>query len=346
MPLANAGAAAAATGTHRSSTNTTTKLARGKPDAEAIAEKKAERKRAEEQERNRRISSLAPNSIFADDLPSAAKPAATPGLAKKQKDEQKFEEYQRDPNALELVLNPRPKARLAWQRRMVIRSIQKRGRLTKTEKLAKTERSHVVKSGFWKTSIKKLAPLARQIAGKTIDEAILQMRFSKKKAAQEIRAHLIQARNEAIVVRGMGVSAVPAALPLPKYPPPADSDPSASRAEVMTSDPSTLPVALETHNPTLSLKRTQTTPETQIYIDQAWVNRGAYSKSLSGRARGRMDVLRHPTTGLSVLLKEERTRMREKQEKEDTDKRKRLGKQLWTQLPDRKVYAQRPYYTW
>ena len=36
------------------------------------------------------------------------------------------------------------------------------------------------------------------------------MRFSVKKAARDVREHLITARNEAIVVRGMGLGSVAA----------------------------------------------------------------------------------------------------------------------------------------
>jgi ribosomal protein L22 len=93
------------------------------------------------------------------------------------------------------VLDPRPSVREGWQRRMIIRSIRRRGRLTRTETLLRTERSSLSKSHFFKTSVKKLMMLARQIAGKDLDEAMLQMRFSKKKAAREVLAHLKHAKN-------------------------------------------------------------------------------------------------------------------------------------------------------
>ena len=64
------------------------------------------------------------------------------------------------------------------------------------------------KSHWFKTLVKKLGSLARQIAGKNIDDAILQMRFSKKKAAIDIKAHLEQAKNEAIVAWGMGLGKI------------------------------------------------------------------------------------------------------------------------------------------
>lgn len=278
---------------------------------------------------------LAPNSIFADELTA---PPPPPKASKGKQDEIEHE-IPRNPESLAHVLNPKPRARAMWQRKMLVRSLQKRGRLTKSEKTLQLERFHLSKSPFFKTSIKKLAPLARQIAGKTIDEAILQMRFSVKKAAQDVRDHLIRARNEAIITKGMGLNSLPPSLPLP-------FSKSTTAVDVITTDTSVLPVSQTTHNPTLSLKRSQTTPETQIYIAQAWVNRGPYDQELECRARGQANMLRPPHTGISVLLKEEKTRMREKEEKEGKDKRRRLGKSLWKQLPDRKVYGQRGYYTW
>ena len=46
--------------------------------------------------------------------------------------------------------------------------------------------------------------------------------------------------------------------------------------------------------------------------------------------------------GISVLLKEEATRIREAEEREQ----KRLRKKVWVPLPDRPVTAQRQYPLW
>jgi hypothetical protein len=35
---------------------------------------------------------------------------------------------------------------------------------------------------------------------------------------------------------------------------------------------------------------------TGLYVEQAWVGRGAYTNSWMARARGRADIIRHPTT--------------------------------------------------
>lgn len=45
--------------------------------------------------------------------------------------------------------------------------------------------------------------LARQIAGKPIDHAILQMEFSQKRAAKRIKSSLVLARQHAVEYKGM-----------------------------------------------------------------------------------------------------------------------------------------------
>ena len=167
-----------------------------------------------------------------------------------------------------------PDARRRWQRKMVIRDIQGRHRLSKTEKIARTERQSLSKSHMLKTSVKKLGPLARQIAGKPIESAIVQMRFSKKAAAREVKLHLEHARNEAIVRRGMGLGEV-----------------DGTKGEG--------PVEIELKNG----KRRIVKDRTGIYVDQAWVGRGAYGRESDHRARGQINIMRPPHTSmLSVAL--------------------------------------------
>lgn len=306
------------------------------------------------------LGSLAPNSLFADEIEN---PKRITKLAQRKNEEQTAEDPEgqaylngpfstRNPSNMAVALNPRPSARARWQRRMVIRDIRHRGRITKTMRIARTERSHLSRSHFFKTSMKKLAPLARQIAGKSIDEAITQMRFSKKKAAIDVKEHLITARNEAIVARGMG-------LPPPT---PADPDSSASNvncaaatASKATDDPSITP-PLPTQRADRGLLRAyEVSPgshekviqnQTDIYIAEAWTNRGPYGQEADYRAKGRVNMMRPPYTGLSILLKEEKTRTREKQEKEAKAIRKRMGKNMWTQLPDRPVVRQSQQVLW
>ncbi|KAL1953912.1 hypothetical protein VTO42DRAFT_2034 [Malbranchea cinnamomea] len=222
---------------------------------------------------------------------------------------------QRDREILDRALDPYPNRRARWLRKMVIRSVRKRGRLTKREEILQTEREHLCRSHWFKTSLKKLGPLARQIAGKNIDDAILQMRFSKKKAAKDVKDFLEQAKNEAVVVKGMGLGKV-----------------QGREFEPIT-------VTLKNR------KRITITDPTSIYIAQAWVNRGPYGRDFDHRARGQINVLRPPHTGLSVLLKEEKTRIREWREREEKEARRRKAK-VWVQLPDRKVTAQNQYYSW
>lgn len=200
---------------------------------------------------------LADSSIFAseDAAPEPGK-AAMPTVG----------EQKRDPVTMAAVLDPQPEQRRRWDRKMLIRDIRRRGRLSRTQKLKRTERESLAKSQFIKTSVKKLGALARQIAGKPVEEAIVQMRFSKKKAAKDIREHLEHARNEAIVRRGMGLG----------------------EANGTKGDP----VEIETKDG----RRRKVEDRTGMYVDQAWVGRGSYSPEIEWRARGRANVLRHPKT--------------------------------------------------
>jgi ribosomal protein L22 len=164
------------------------------------------------------------------------------------------------------ALDPDPRARKRWERKMVIRDIHKRGRLTRAQILKREERVLLSKSHDFRTSVKKLSPLARQIAGKTVEDAIIQMRFSKKKAAKEVKEHLEHAKNEAIVRRGMGLGMVEGGEFSPR--------------KIQVKDGRTVKVV----------------DPTRLYVDQAWVGKGLYGKSLDYRARGRTYLMKNPTT--------------------------------------------------
>lgn len=361
--------------------------------------KEAWQKQQEKLSQGQRMGGLAKNSIFADeDIPQLTAADGTektpddPGIVREDRALAK-----RSPTNMAPRIDPRPNARARWARMMVIRNIRHRGRITREMRIARTERSHLSKSRFFKTSLKKLGPLARQIAGKSIDEAIMQMRFSTKKAAREVHKHLIQARNEAVAIRGMGLpdpnvlpqqfvktefrhtmgtkEMIQAAVTERRHPTGSGSiaDPStmtSSEAEAYTydkvhkstsdttqsrpdidhatveiRDPSNT-APLFTQKPTKALQSGIQHSPTDIYISEAWVNRGAYGQAPSPRARGRMDILRPPHTGISVVLKEEKTRTRVKMEKEIKAIRKRMGGKVWTQLPDRKVTRQSQYVLW
>ena len=261
----------------------------------------------------------------------------------------------RDFNNLGRVLDPKPIARQQWQRRMVMRSVRRRGRLTRKETILRTERTSLSKSHFFKTSVKKLTPLARQIAGKDIDDAILQMRFSKKKAARDIYFHLKHAKNEAIVRRGMGLGPDSRYIAEAKqydkgqFPDPPQEPDRQKHSYKTKEDDEKLPGwwAPKPKTPLYRAKDDKPSPldMTKMYIDQAWVGRGPYGFKLDHRAMGRTNIMRPPHTSISILLKEEKTKVRMAKEEKEREERKRARK-LWTQLPDRKVTAQRQYYCW
>ncbi|CAD0091137.1 unnamed protein product [Aureobasidium mustum] len=222
----------------------------------------------------------------------------------------------RNLNTMATVLDPHPVARERWQRKMVMRDIRKGGRLNKEMFIKRTERESVGKSENIKTSIKKLGPIARQIAGKTVDDAIVQLRFSKKKAAVPVLSYLEYARDEAIVARGMGLG----------QPTVADSD---------------KPVDIRLKDG----KRHTVEDPTKMYIDQAWVGRGPYGKLPEYRAKGKINILRTPWTHIGMVLKEEATRVRQYNEREEKRKKQREAK-VWTPLPDRPIQGQRQWYSW
>ncbi len=155
---------------------------------------------------------------------------------------------------------------------MVIRDIRKRGRLTRAQRLKREERVLISKSHNFRTSVKKLVPLAKQITGKTVDEAIIQMRFSKKKNAAEVKKQLEQAKNEAIVSRGMGLG-LQKGLGLKKG---------------------------ETFRPILIQgkrgKRIKVSDPTTIYVEQAWCGKGLHGKSPDYRARGQTFIMKNRTS--------------------------------------------------
>lgn len=122
---------------------------------------------------------LAESSLFKDELEPDAVPSINPLI--------------RDPE----------RHKWTWPKRADARDHRRRGRLTKKELIMRTEKAHTAKSHMFKTSLKKLGPLARQIAGKNIEDAIVQMRFSAKKAAGDVLGHLNHAKNEAVLRRSM-----------------------------------------------------------------------------------------------------------------------------------------------
>lgn len=110
------------------------------------------------------------------------------------------------------AVDPDPRSRRRWERKMVIRHVERclhpKGEETREERIKRTEREVLSKSTLLPTSVKKLMHLARQISGKTVEEARTQMKFSKKKFAKEVLYELELAKDRAIVERGMGLGKV------------------------------------------------------------------------------------------------------------------------------------------
>ncbi|CAK1357049.1 unnamed protein product [Cercospora beticola] len=270
---------------------------------------------------------IASSSIFEDERRIAAQ---------RERDAEGEGEQARKPPHILRVTQPDPNARERWERKKVIQMIRNGGRLSKAQYLKRTEREHLVKSHNMKTSVKKLGMIARQIAGKTIDDAIIQMRFSKKKVAQEVLKQLEQARDEAIVMRGMGLGKVKASDDAEILDASADSV-----LESVTKSDASKKVEIQLKDG----KRHKIEDRSNIYIDQAWVGRGPYGQLPDYRARGRMFVMRTPWTSLSVVLKEEATRMREHAERE-AKRRKEVTEKVWVPLPDRPITTNRQWYSW
>ena len=199
-----------------------------------------------------------------------------------QEQPKRMRQTSRDPAVLAAALDPDPEGRRRWQRRKIIQEIRNRGQLTKAQIIARTERESLCKSPFYKTSLKKLMPLARQIAGKPIEEAIIQMRFSKKRVAADVKKHLEYARDEAIVKRGMGLGMV-------------QSEANAG-ADVEEGDSATGMVVEDKKG-----KRRYVSDTSSIYVDEAWIGRGPYGVDYDFRARGRTNLLRPPETSMCPL---------------------------------------------
>lgn len=245
------------------------------------------------------------DNIFQDEI-EASKPASeTPAAPASE---------ERTKESLAMVVDPDARSRIRWQRKKVIQMVRRNGELTREERIRMTERELLHKSEFMPTSVKKLVMLARQIAGKPVDEAIQQMKWSKKKFAAEVKYHLEEARDMAVVQRGMGLGKV-------------NGDLLDKPRKVQTKDGKWIEIV----------------DPTRLYVAQSWVGRGPWrGKELDYKGRGRMGIIQHPSTSFTVILKEEKTRIREYEEQ----KAKEAQKGPWVHLPNRKVHGQRPYYSW
>ncbi|ORX99486.1 hypothetical protein BCR34DRAFT_576565 [Clohesyomyces aquaticus] len=282
-------------------------------------------------------------------------------------------------------LDPAPRKRRLWERKKVIESLQRRGRITQDIKLARTERSSLYRSPELPTSTRKITKLMRQISGMTVEEALVQLRFSKKRVATDIIKGLLAARDHAIAARGMGIGLQRTVEPSPEDE--AETPENKPEAEELSAEAKKAeaeaeaagktekemeaerkaaeaeaeaegsrrfweklareareakknsPIEVELRNG----KRRKVVDPTDIYIAQAWVGKGAVKEmSPDYRGRGKVYFLTHRSATFSVLLKEEKTRMRIS----DEIKKKRDHRKLWTALPDRPITSQRQFCLW
>lgn len=261
------------------------------------------RKPTQEQILERVRGRLEGDSIFADTTPSSPADSAATSLEAEQskhkdwataKAEKKFAAEQAkmgEMTATGISLNkdhmiravdPDPRSRVRWERKMVIRKLH-RGTdpwsvEPKAERIARTERKHVFKTGLLPTSVKKLVHLSRQIRGKTVSEALVQMQFSKKKMAREVKNELLRAEAQAIVTRGMGLGKAAA-----------KKKDAAAAAAAETPEP----VKIQTKDG----KHMEIRDPTRMYIAETFVNKGPIrGVELDYRARGRVFKMSKPTT--------------------------------------------------
>ncbi|KAI0376892.1 ribosomal protein L22 [Hypomontagnella monticulosa] len=216
---------------------------------------------------------------------------------------------------MERALDPDPRWRVRYMKKKVMQMVRNADKpLSRDERIRRTEKQALSASPALATSTKKLVHLSHQIVGKTVDDAITQMRFSKKKMAREVKWQLEEARDRAIAAHGMGLG-------------PVNSEALQKPLKIQTKDGKWIDVA----------------DPTKLYVDQSWVTKGPYRGArIQYHARSRTSVMWRPTASISIVLKEEKTRIRQHNERVE----KQAKKAPWVHLPNRPVTAQRQYYSW
>ncbi len=187
----------------------------------------------------------------------------------------------REKRLSDMTIDPAPQARRRLQRKLVIAGVKRHGRMTKAQTIMRTERQSLYSSHFLPTSVKKLQMVTNQLAGKSVSEALVQLRFSKKKVARDVIKGLEIAQNEAIVARGMGLG----------------SQSKGKGRRLRQRESANIKAVIKPR--TIELKdgsKKVIRDPTEIYIDQSWVGRGSISKSAEFRARGQVNYLTHRTT--------------------------------------------------
>ncbi|KAI1331642.1 ribosomal protein L22 [Xylariaceae sp. FL0255] len=254
------------------------------------------------------------STIFDDEIKEGEGEGGRGKVAEKQK-KSALDGYSHMKEHTAWGIDPEPRWRTAYQRKKVLQHVRRSNQpLSKAEIIALTEREDHTKTEMLPTSTKKLVPLARQIAGKTVEDAIIQMRFSKKKMAKEVQHQLERARDFAIARAGMGLGQ-------------ANGEVLETPRKIVTKEGKKLVVR----------------DPTRLYVDQAWVGKGPMrGMRINYHGRGRRSRMRKPSSTLSLILKEEKTRIRLHDERVD----KAAKKAPWVHLPNRPVTAQRQYYSW
>lgn len=235
--------------------------------------------------RNRMTSTVMESqSIFDDELKEPAQQSEKRGSKEASgiKKNQSVMGASLQPSHMRSAVDPDPKSRRRWQRKMVIRNVTRaldvRGKETREERIKRTERELLSKSPWMATSTKKLVHLARQVSGKTLEDALIQMKFSKKKYAKEVLYELKLARDKAVVERGMGLGKVNGEFK------PGETEPTKVRD-------------------TRHGKWVEIEDPTRLYVHEAWVNRGPWrGKRPSYRARGRTDLIKMPQASKLALF--------------------------------------------
>jgi ribosomal protein L22 len=206
---------------------------------------------------------------------------------------------------MNMNIDPDQKARRRLERKLIISGVKRHGRMTKAQKLLRTERQSLYKSQLLPTSTKKLQKVVNQIAGKTVSEALVQLRFSKKRVARDVIKGLEIAQNEAIAARGMGLSGEEAAVS--RWNKQRAATDAGRPKDIWDYKTSKDTGKLEAKKPqvpffkdtTIQLKdgsKKVVRDPSEIYIDQAWVGPGQSWKSPEFRARGAINMLKHRTT--------------------------------------------------
>ncbi|KAK3942918.1 ribosomal protein L22/L17 [Diplogelasinospora grovesii] len=272
------------------------------------------------------------SSIFEDELKSAPTTTPTPSAsttpsAAQAKSRTTISGASLVKEHLARAVDPDPQSRARWQRKMVIRRITRGtdafSKEPRSERIARTERQLLSKSPWLATSVKKLVHLARQVQGKTVEDALVQMKYSKKKMAKEVKVQLEEARDLAVTERGMGLGI------------------GAKKEAAAGGKDSSEEVEIKIK--TKDGKHLTIDDPTRMYVAEAWVNRGPWRGfGWDYRARGRVHKLHKPSTSISLVIKEEKTRIREHQEREV----KKYKQGPWVHLPNRPVTAQRQFYSW